>query len=64
MCACTGIVVWLCVVLLVLLDVAVERECEGDLILRDMGAGMPFRAGMFDGVIRYEAVDHLLSLLQ
>jgi len=33
-------------------DVAVEREVEGDLLLGDMGCGMPFRAGTFDGVIR------------
>lgn len=34
-------------------DVAVERETEGDLIQGDMGYGMPFRPGTFDGVIRY-----------
>lgn len=28
-----------------LLDVAIEREVEGDLILSDMGQGCPFRAG-------------------
>jgi len=33
-------------------DVAKERETEGDLLLADMGYGMPFRAGIFDGVIR------------
>lgn len=33
-------------------DVAIEREVEGDLLLGDMGCGMPFRAGTFDGVIR------------
>ena len=35
------------------LDVAVEREVEGDLFLGDMGEGVPFRAGAFDGAIRY-----------
>ena len=35
-----------------LVDVAVEREVEGDLILGDMGSGVPFRAGSFDGIIR------------
>jgi 18S rRNA (guanine1575-N7)-methyltransferase len=35
-----------------LIDVAQEREVEGDLILGDIGYGMPFRAGTFDGAIR------------
>jgi 18S rRNA (guanine1575-N7)-methyltransferase len=35
-----------------LLDVAKEREVEGDVILSDMGHGMFFRPGMFDGAIR------------
>ncbi len=35
-----------------LLDIAVEREVEGDVVLSDMGEGLPFRPGMFDGVIR------------
>lgn len=34
------------------LDVAVDREVEGDLILGDMGYGIPFKPGTFDGVIR------------
>lgn len=33
-------------------DVAVDREVEGDLILGDMGYGIPFKPGTFDGVIR------------
>lgn len=32
--------------------IAEEREVEGDLILSDMGEGMFFRPGTFDGVIR------------
>ncbi|KAF4801992.1 putative 18S rRNA (guanine-N(7))-methyltransferase [Turdus rufiventris] len=36
-----------------MLDVAVEREVEGDLLLADMGHGIPFRPGMFDGCIRF-----------
>ena len=28
-----------------------ERETEGELLLGDMGEGLPFRAGMFDGAI-------------
>ncbi|CAF4817302.1 unnamed protein product, partial [Rotaria socialis] len=35
-----------------MLDVAQEREVEGDLVLGDIGYGMPFRAGSFDGAIR------------
>lgn len=34
------------------LGVAVERETEGDLLQGDMGYGMPFKPGTFDGVIR------------
>ena len=41
------------VCLYILTDVAVERETEGDLVLGDMGEGMAFRPGAFDGVIRY-----------
>lgn len=36
----------------ILIDVAQEREVEGDLALGDIGYGMPFRAGSFDGAIR------------
>ena len=32
--------------------VAVEREVEGDVMLGDMGQGLSFRPGTFDGVIR------------
>lgn len=34
------------------LDVALEAETEGDLVLSDMGQGVPFRAGSFDGAVR------------
>ncbi len=37
---------WFC------LDVALEREIEGDGVLGDMGEGLPFRAGSFDAAIR------------
>ena len=37
-------------------DVAQEREVEGELVLGDIGYGMPFRAGSFDGAIRYGTV--------
>ncbi len=35
-----------------MLDVAIDREIEGDVTLGDMGDGLPFRAGSFDGAIR------------
>lgn len=35
-------------------DVAQDREVEGDLLLGDMGQGMPFRPGTFDGCVRYQ----------
>lgn len=30
-----------------------ENESEGDLILGDIGYGLPFRPGTFDGAIRF-----------
>lgn len=37
-----------------MLEVALEeREVEGDLALWDIGQGLGFRAGSFDGAIRY-----------
>ncbi|XP_051869166.1 probable 18S rRNA (guanine-N(7))-methyltransferase [Pristis pectinata] len=44
-----------------MLDVALEREVEGDLILGDMGAGMPFRPGTFDGCISISALQWLCN---
>uniref|UniRef100_A0A8C6J7Y3 18S rRNA (guanine-N(7))-methyltransferase n=1 Tax=Melopsittacus undulatus TaxID=13146 RepID=A0A8C6J7Y3_MELUD len=44
-----------------MLDVAVEREVEGDLLLADMGDGIPFRPGMFDGCISISAVQWLCN---
>lgn len=42
-------------------DIALEREVEGDLILSDMGQGMPFRAGMFDGAVSISALQWLCN---
>jgi 18S rRNA (guanine1575-N7)-methyltransferase len=39
-----------------MLDIAVEREVEGDVLLNDIGQGFGFRAGMFDGCIRCRLV--------
>lgn len=44
-----------------MLNVAVEREVEGDLILGDMGYGLPFRPGTFDGVISISALQWLCN---
>ncbi|XP_060687762.1 probable 18S rRNA (guanine-N(7))-methyltransferase [Hemiscyllium ocellatum] len=44
-----------------MLDVALEREVEGDLILGDVGAGIPFRPGMFDGCISISALQWLCN---
>ncbi|KAJ1530582.1 hypothetical protein ONE63_005465 [Megalurothrips usitatus] len=44
-----------------MLDVAHDREVEGDLILGDMGEGMPFRAGTFDGAISISALQWLCN---
>ncbi|XP_043254418.1 probable 18S rRNA (guanine-N(7))-methyltransferase [Colletes gigas] len=44
-----------------MLGVALEREVDGDLILGDMGQGMPFRAGSFDGAISISALQWLCN---
>lgn len=44
-----------------MLDIAVEREVEGDLVLGDMGEGMPFKAGSFDGAISISAIQWLCN---
>ncbi|KAK2185358.1 hypothetical protein NP493_239g06022 [Ridgeia piscesae] len=44
-----------------MLDVALEREVEGDVILGDMGEGMAFRPGTFDGVISISALQWLCN---
>lgn len=44
-----------------MLDIAKEREVEGDVILGDMGKGMCFRAGAFDGAISISALQWLCN---
>ncbi|XP_007892664.1 probable 18S rRNA (guanine-N(7))-methyltransferase [Callorhinchus milii] len=44
-----------------MLDIALEREVEGDLILGDMGQGVPFRPGTFDGCISISALQWLCN---
>ena len=42
-----------------MLDVAVEREVEGDILMSDMGQGIAFRPGTFDGAISISALQWL-----
>ncbi|KAK4305087.1 hypothetical protein Pmani_023006 [Petrolisthes manimaculis] len=42
-----------------MLDVAMDREVEGDMLLADIGNGVPFRPAMFDGAISISAVQWL-----
>lgn len=44
-----------------MLAVAQDREIEGDLVLGDMGHGMPFKAGTFDGAISISALQWLCN---
>ncbi|KAK9669244.1 hypothetical protein RND81_13G118800, partial [Saponaria officinalis] len=44
-----------------MLDVAVEREAEGDLLLADMGQGLGFRPRVLDGAISISAVQWLYN---
>lgn len=41
------------------LEVAAERETDGDLILGDIGQGLPFKAGTFDGAVSISALQWL-----
>jgi len=44
-----------------MLEIAKEREVEGDLIELDAGMGVPFRPGTFDGVISISALQWLCN---
>uniref|UniRef100_A0A8C9A604 18S rRNA (guanine-N(7))-methyltransferase n=1 Tax=Prolemur simus TaxID=1328070 RepID=A0A8C9A604_PROSS len=44
-----------------MLDAALDRDTEGDLLLGDMGQGIPFRPGTFDGCISISAVQWLCN---
>ncbi|KAK9483889.1 S-adenosyl-L-methionine-dependent methyltransferase [Lipomyces starkeyi] len=44
-----------------MLAVALDRDVEGDLLLADMGNGVPFRAGTFDAVISISAIQWLCN---
>lgn len=42
-----------------MLNVAVDREVEGGLVMSDMGHGLPFKAGTFDAAISISALQWL-----
>lgn len=44
-----------------MLGVALNREVEGDLMCHDMGQGLPFRPGMFDGCISISVLQWLCN---
>ncbi|CAG8452015.1 11296_t:CDS:2 [Paraglomus brasilianum] len=44
-----------------MLQVALEREVEGDLFLQDVGQGLGFRPGVFDGAISISALQWLCN---
>lgn len=44
-----------------MLDVALQRDTEGDLLLADIGQGVPFRPGSFDAAISISAIQWLCN---
>ena len=44
-----------------MLDIALQRDVDGDLLLADMGQGVPFRPGTFDAAISISAVQWLCN---
>ncbi|KAM5262230.1 18S rRNA (guanine-N(7))-methyltransferase isoform 2-T2 [Hipposideros larvatus] len=44
-----------------MLDAALDRNTDGDLLLGDMGQGIPFKPGSFDGCISISAVQWLCN---
>ena len=44
-----------------MLDVALQRDVEGDLFLADIGQGIPFRPGTFDAAISISAIQWLCN---
>ncbi|AGO10056.1 AaceriAAR066Wp [[Ashbya] aceris (nom. inval.)] len=44
-----------------MLATALTREVEGDLVLQDIGVGVPFRAGTFDAAISISAIQWLCN---
>ncbi|KAI4169120.1 MAG: hypothetical protein LQ343_005914 [Gyalolechia ehrenbergii] len=44
-----------------MLDIALQRDVEGDLLLSDIGQGVPFRPGSFDAAISISAIQWLCN---
>lgn len=44
-----------------MLDIALQRDVEGDLMLADIGQAVPFRAGSFDAAISISAIQWLCN---
>jgi 18S rRNA (guanine1575-N7)-methyltransferase len=44
-----------------MLDIALRRDVEGDLLLSDIGQGVPFRPGTFDAAISISTVQWLCN---
>ena len=44
-----------------MLDIALQRDVEGDLLLADIGQGVPFRPGSFDAAISISAIQWLCN---
>jgi 18S rRNA (guanine1575-N7)-methyltransferase len=44
-----------------MLDIAANRELDGDFVQSDMGEGVPFRPGTFDGAISISALQWLCN---
>ncbi|KJK64477.1 Methyltransferase involved in Williams-Beuren syndrome [Aspergillus parasiticus SU-1] len=44
-----------------MLDIALQRDVEGDLFLADIGQGVPFRPGTFDAAISISAIQWLCN---
>lgn len=47
-----------------MLNIAAEREVEGDICLHDLGHGLPLRPGTFDGAISISAVQWLCNAVR
>ena len=44
-----------------MLDIALQRDTDGDLLLADIGQGVPFRPGSFDAAISISAIQWLCN---
>ena len=44
-----------------MLDIALQRDVDGDLMFADIGQGVPFRAGTFDAAISISAIQWLCN---